>query len=429
MSNVQNLVESIASQFPRKIELGLSRIRAQAQSLGLLHDWSCPIITVAGTNGKGSCVRLLEAAYCRAGYKVFSFTSPHISRFNERFRLNGQMVTDQQLKRAISHCTPQVAETGTTFFEFSTLLGLQLARWQQPDVMILEVGLGGRLDATNVVDATIAVITSIGIDHQEYLGDTRDKIAAEKAGVFKPGAVAICGDEQPPAVIEQVACAQAVTLHQANRDFSIERNGETLYFHGLRDAYCLKQFQLKPQNIATAIATIEALSTRLPVSHRVITQAMMATRLEGRFEQTDNGRFVLDVAHNADSVAYLHQQCLSQGWREITVIIGVLRTKSLDEILKPMLPLVRCWHCVDLPDQRGFAATEIESRLHRFGVKSCYTWAHVDDAVEACMQQQQECTQPVVVFGSFVTVDLAKRCLHHSMEQDASRRVGVEHSN
>ncbi len=410
-SDVSDLIEALVNKYPKEIDLGLSRVHEQAEKMGLLSDWGGVIVTVAGTNGKGSCVRLLEQAYLASGYRVVSVTSPHLMRFNERIRIDAEPVSDALLQQAVDQCERVVVGQGTTFFEFFVLMALQIARWSKPDILLLEVGLGGRLDAVNIIDPDVAVITSIGLDHCDYLGDTRELIATEKAGIFKSGCVAVCGELDPPDEIAQVADRLGITLHQVKRSFNYSQLNRAFYYHGIGDALCLATPRLKPQNVATAMAVVECLQAKLPVNPAICCQVMASTDLEGRFERSADGQLLFDVAHNIDSIAYLAQQCTAQGWSGLTAIFGMLKSKDLTGAIEPMLPLVSNWHVLDLPDQRGMSAEEIAKTLRHKGAKNCYTWSHADAALQAAKQHGTKVGQPVLVFGSFVTVQLVKQCL------------------
>lgn len=417
MTNTNSIIDwvtALAERYPRTIDLGLERIQQQAEQAGLLSDWPCPIIHVAGTNGKGSCVRLLEQTYLQAGYKVCAYTSPHILQFNERIRLNGEMVSDELLLKACTHLEPLISKQGTTFFEFTTLLAFQIARWFKPDVFIVEVGLGGRLDATNILNADVAIVTSIGLDHCEYLGYNRDAIATEKAGIFKANSIAICGDDQAPVTILKRAQELGISCRQLGSDFSYLIDGDHWQYTTKDVSKIFPMPKLKVQNVAISMAVVDALQFRLPVNEAVVVDAMHSTTLEGRFEQIDGDLpMVLDVAHNEDSMTYLAQQCKRRGYQQMTAVVGMLKTKDAFASLLPMKDVVEHWHLVELPDDRGLAVDKLAEVLARIGVKSWYTWADMDAALDACRASGHVSEQqPLLVFGSFVTVGLVKQRLH-----------------
>ncbi|MDF1795960.1 MAG: bifunctional folylpolyglutamate synthase/dihydrofolate synthase [Coxiellaceae bacterium] len=419
-------IEHITAAHPKEIKLGLERISQQARKAELL-AWDCPVILVAGTNGKGSCVKLIEQMYLQAGYRVASYYSPHLIKFNERICLNGESIGDSALMQAFEQLDAVIGSNDTTYFEYTTLVALQAFRNFKPDVMICEVGLGGRLDAINVLDADVSIITSIGLDHCEHLGHTREAIAVEKAGIFRSGAVAICGDQKPPASIAQHAKHIGAHLVQWGVDFDYRVVGNHWQYFGVDDCLQLPIPSLKCQNAATALTAVQALQSRLPVNTKAMTQAMKNTQLAGRFECHNQPLpMVLDVAHNADSAEYLAKQCQRRGYTSLSVVVGVLKTKDIAAILKPLLPYVEQWHVVELPDERGVAAAHIRQQLANMGAKNCYTWASVDAALQQCSKDiELSVTQSVLVYGSFVTVGLAKQWL----QAPVTRRVALEYTN
>ncbi|MDF1653720.1 MAG: bifunctional folylpolyglutamate synthase/dihydrofolate synthase [Coxiellaceae bacterium] len=419
-------IEHITRAHPKEIKLGLERISKQAQKAELL-VWDCPVILVAGTNGKGSCVKLMEQMYVQAGYRVASYYSPHLINFNERICLNGESISDNDLVQAFEQLDGVIGSSDTTYFEYTTLVALQAFKNFKPDVVIAEVGLGGRLDAINILDADASIITSIGLDHCEYLGNTREAIATEKAGIFRKDAIAICGDTKPPTTIAQQANKVGARLLQWGADFDYRVVGNHWQYFGVDDCLQLPIPQLKCQNAATALTAVQALQSRLPVNAMAILRAMKSTRLAGRFEQHSQPiPMVLDVAHNADSADYLAKQCQRRGFTSVSAVVGILKTKNIAAILKPLLPYVEQWHVVELPDERGVAAAEIRQQLANMGAKNCYTWASVDAALQQCSKDiELSVAQSVLVYGSFVTVGLAKQWL----QAPVTRRVALEYTN
>ncbi len=419
-------IETITQAHPKEIKLGLERISQQA-GVAQLVEWDCPIVLVAGTNGKGSTVRLLEQIYVQAGYRVGSYYSPHLIHFNERICLNGQPIADQSLIAAFEQLDQQVGSSDTTFFEYTTLVALQAFKNFRPDVIICEVGLGGRLDAINVLDADVSIITSIGLDHCEYLGNTREAIATEKAGIFRKNRIAICGDDKPPVTVVQAAEGVGAHLMQRGVDFDYRVVGDYWQYAGVNDCLQLPLPQLKCSNAAVAVTAVESLRSRLPVGALALNKAIKQTQLAGRFEQHNEPMpMVLDVAHNADSAQYLAEQCKQYGYQQVTAVVGVLKAKNLQDVLRPLLSVVDRWFVVELPDERGVAASEIQQQLAIMGAKNCYTWASVDAALEQCSKDVElSVTQSVLVYGSFVTVGLAKQWL----QVPVNRRVALEYTN
>ncbi|HSP00336.1 MAG TPA: bifunctional tetrahydrofolate synthase/dihydrofolate synthase, partial [Thioalkalivibrio sp.] len=291
---------------PKAIDLGLERVARVAGRLGLLEP-SHAVITVAGTNGKGSTVALLDAIYRAAGYRVCTYTSPHLLRYNERIRIHGALASDEALCRAFDAVDTARGEESLSYFEFGTLAALWLFWEAAPDVAILEVGLGGRLDAVNIIDSDVAVITSIGIDHEAWLGSDREVIGAEKAGVFRAARPAVCGDPRPPASIQRRALDLGAKLYMAGRDFSWQAAalGQGWQWQGpgavvLADLPLPALFgPIQLNNAASALTAVTLLQARLAVSREALARGLQQVRLPGRFQQLrDKPLVILDVAHN-----------------------------------------------------------------------------------------------------------------------------------
>ena len=274
----------VGSLHGKEMDLSLERVQAAAMKLNLL-DPKPPIITVAGTNGKGSCVRGLEAIYRQAGYKTGAFTSPQLLRINELIRINGLEIDDNSLCKAFEKIAPICNEVPLTLFEFNTLAAFIIFNEAELDVWILEVGLGGRYDAVNVMDADLAIIASIDLDHMEWLGDTREKIALEKAGIFRSGKPAVCGDFNPPHTLLEYAHQNQVPLYCQNKDFLFNKNqsGWSWSYQDkvLRD---LPLPQLALQNMSTVLMAIALMQERLPVDEHSIRCALQEVQLTGRIQ-------------------------------------------------------------------------------------------------------------------------------------------------
>lgn len=399
----------------KRIDLGLDRISIVADHLSVTH-FSCPVITVGGTNGKGSCVKTLESIYVAAGYRVALYTSPHLLQFNERIRINNKNIDDSALLRAFEIVENARKDVVLSFFEFITLGALWLFKHAQCDVVILEVGLGGRLDAVNSVDSDVAVVTSIALDHQDWLGDTRDAIAYEKACIARAGKPFICGDENPPQVLLDTAREKNAVLQQIHVDFKYRLTDSLFSCWG--DDFQYSQLplpQLKPQNIATAIAAIHQLQNQLPVSDDAISAGISHTSWPGRFEIIEAPiPCVLDVAHNPHAAGWLREQYQQLPPVKKTIgVVGMLKDKALIETVSALLPCIDTWYvCSLLEDakERGSDGVVIAEYLQTHGVKHCYTFASVAEAMPILWQAhcQQECDR-ALIFGSFYTVAAAKR--------------------
>ncbi len=410
---------------PKTIALGLDRVRAVAVRLGAAI--TCPVITVAGTNGKGSTCALLESILRTAGYRVGLYTSPHLMRYHERVRIAGADATDAELLAAfnaiedarLGALDAQGAPIALTYFEFGTLAALWLFAQSGLDVLVLEVGLGGRLDAVNIVDADIAVVTSIDIDHADYLGTTREAIGGEKAGIFRPGCPAVCGDAHPPASVVAAAAAVGAPLLVAGREFAATAEGTQWRYRGprgerfglpfpsLRGAYQLG-------NAATVLTVLALLHERLPVSGGALREGLLTVVLPGRFEVVP-GRptIVLDVAHNPHAARALAAALGDMGYHPETIAVcGMLADKDIAGVIAAMRPRVDRWLVATLPGPRGAQAVHLAEVLVGAGVdrstiRSCDT---VVEAIAAARSLAGEADR-IVVFGSFLTVAAAKSAL------------------
>ena len=400
-------LDYLNSLHPTAIDLGLERIQPLAEAMGLTH-FSCPVVTVAGTNGKGSCVRFLECIYLAAGFRVAAYTSPHLLHFSERLRINDESLSDELWLEAFEAVEQARVTVSLTFFEFTTLAALWLCRQNSLDVMILEVGLGGRLDAVNIVENDLAVITSIDFDHQEYLGNTREAIAREKAGIFKENNLAVCGDGDIPLSVFEAAEQKNVVLYALNRDYFYELYDQTWVWIGPQVRYDhLALTHLNVQNAATSLMVVDLLQEKLAVNLKIIQKALRETRLPGRFEEikTPLADLYLDVAHNPQSVNYLCEKlaALQQKKPSRTLaVFAMLRDKEAEVCIESMLPFIDEWYVPELPTERARPAAELAELIVAHG-KTCYTFASVAEALTAALGS---CQLPdrVIVFGSFYTV-------------------------
>jgi len=354
----------LETQHPKKIDLGLERTAEVAAKLNLLSPASV-VITVAGTNGKGSCVHFLESA----GYSTGSYTSPHLLRYNERVSLNGIAVTDQQLCDAFAAIDTHRGETTLTYFEYGTLAALQIFTQANPDVVILEVGMGGRLDAVNVIDADVALVTRIGLDHCEWLGNDRETIAVEKAGIFRAGCPAICCDPMPPASLPAAANAKNSRWMMAGNEFSFSEDGDTWewWCDDIRISdlpYPDRPGQHQLENAAGVLMAVQSLQTRLPVSNKHIRQALVSTGLPGRCEFLKQGvETVLDVAHNPDSIRALVEVLMANPSSGRThVVLGMLEDKPVEDCVRILSSVADKWYLGGLPVDRGLSIDDLKQR-------------------------------------------------------------------
>ncbi len=426
MATVSDWLDYLYHLHPKEIDLGLSRISDLAERL-FLRKFSCPVITVAGTNGKGSVVRFLECIYLAAGYQVATYTSPHLICFNERLRMNGKEVADEALLEAFSVIEKNRGELALTFFEFTTLAALWICQKQALDLLILEVGLGGRLDAVNIVDADVAVITSIDIDHVDWLGPDRESIGREKAGILRSGKPLVCGDASPPDSIRHQVQQQGSPYFQFETDYAINHFDDGWEWCGPDRRYSrLPLTHLKLQNAATAIMVIELLQTVLPITPFAILTGLSRAQLPGRFEMIESPvRVILDVAHNPQATNYLAAQLREHPIKGDTLsVVGMLRDKDISGSLAPLLSFIKGWYAADLSVPRGGTAAQIIHSLATQGVSCCYNFATVEDALGAAITRCGPNDQ-VLVFGSFYTVSLAKQFLLREVESWKPKRTNA----
>lgn len=403
---------------PSTIELGLERI---SEVFKRLHSGSppCPVITVAGTNGKGSSVALLESIYQQAGYQTGVYTSPHLMRYNERIHLNGEEVSDEDICESferIDQARQQGEEISLTYFEFGTLAALDIFFRAKPDVMILEVGLGGRYDAVNILDADVALITSIGLDHTDWLGHDRETIAKEKAGIMRKNKPVIFSAPDIPNSIEETAKDVGAMLYQRVKDFDW-KNGMTYaswdWTSGKQQRTALPHPHLRGNhqldNAAGVLMVIECLADKLSVNQKQIKSALLSVSVPGRFQCLfGDPMHILDVAHNEASMACLAELLSSQvcGGNNVAVL-GMLNDKSHAEALSVMLPEIKKWYVADLDVPRGAKASHLENvlkSLDRDTDVSCF--ADVNQAISAADAEAEQGDR-VIIFGSFYTVEFA----------------------
>ncbi|BBB29432.1 bifunctional tetrahydrofolate synthase/dihydrofolate synthase [Neptunomonas japonica] len=405
------------------IDLGLERVQTVFSRLSL--DFTnVHVITVAGTNGKGSTVAILDAIYRRSGYRTVCYTSPHLQVYNERVRINGGLVDDASLVAAFNAVDQAREGISLTYFEMGTLAALWLVADQQPEVALLEVGLGGRLDAINVVDADVAVVTTIDIDHVDWLGDDREKIGWEKAGIFRKGKPAICGELDPPVSIENYSQELGSHLRQVNTSFEYRLQNNTRWLWQGRDINDdpvtladLPLPRLPLQNAATALQTI--LLSNLVCSPANIAQGLRDAQVSGRMEAVEyqGHHFILDVAHNPQSAAYLAQQLKKTDPNGVQLILGMLADKDCSAVIKALSPVVTCWHLATLDVPRGQTAEQLSSHLFESGINKQNLVCHdtVADAVNTLVATDAATTGTIVVAGSFFTVGGAYPVLHREL--------------
>jgi dihydrofolate synthase/folylpolyglutamate synthase len=397
------------------INMGLERVRTVKERMGLA--FTCPVIMVAGTNGKGSTCAMLEAILLRAGYKVGLYIKPHFLDFNERARINGELASDSALVASFAFVEQARAEVDLTYFEFTTLAIMHLLAGAGLDVAILEVGLGGRLDAVNVVDADVAIVTSVDIDHTDYLGTTREEIGFEKAGIFRPGKAAICSDPVPPSTLVAHAEAIGADLWLLGRDFNYAGDKQQWNYGGRSQrrnslAYPSLRGANQLLNASAALAALEVLRLQLPVGAQEVRTGLVVVELPGRF-QVLPGRptVILDVAHNPHAAAALGQNLGNMGFHPYTyAVFGVMQDKDIDGVIAPMAAHVDHWCVADLPSPRSASAAQLAEKLAALplgeakpGERSATAFPDPASAFANAMSRAGE-NDRIVVFGSFYTV-------------------------
>lgn len=387
-----------------KIELGLERVLRVAERGQLQHLPGIKIL-IGGTNGKGSSARCLEQLLLAQGYRVGVYSSPHLLRFNERLRINDQDVSDELWVQGLSRVEALRAEIALTYFEFTTLAAFAILQQQQVDICLIEVGLGGRLDATNIISPDASILTTVDLDHQDFLGNDRESIGREKAGIFRANAVTVIGDPNPPqSVLEQTALLHCRTWRQ-QQDFSYQLSDCGSFWQWRCADWQLSYLpvpQLPLQNMASCLTCLAALSL-LP-SADIVAKVLKNLTLAGRMQWLQTAPAVMvDVAHNPQSAGYLASQLagLRPRYRQVHALVGMLKDKDVSQSLCSLAPWVQQWHCVTLPPPRGAAAEQLAAQLPVGSNVRCY------DGLASVWQQLQpqlHSDDLVLVFGSFVTV-------------------------
>lgn len=410
-----------------EIEMGLARVSAVRDRMGLKPV--CPLIVVGGTNGKGSVCAYLTQIYHEAGYRVGTLTSPHLLRFNERIAINGEAVTDNLIVSAFEHIETARAEIPLTYFEFNTLAAVDVFIRQQVDVMILEIGLGGRLDAVNIFDADVAVITSVDLDHEAFLGDTVEKVAFEKAGIMRAGKPVICAQIPVPHSLSSHAAEVGADLLLLGRDFDCHKmemqqwsyrfhpQKSSLYTgeharHALPIPVLRGNFQLS--NAACALTVLECLSERLPLDIGAIKRGLLRVRHPGRF-QVLPGRpvTVLDVGHNPHAARALRSSLIALPYAEKRMaVFSMLADKDIDAVLEIIKDQFDCWLIAPLALPRGMTEQALQQKFIQHNITAVTAYPDVKQAYQAALSEAGE-NDRIVVFGSFHTVaeiiDLSSR--------------------
>jgi dihydrofolate synthase/folylpolyglutamate synthase len=394
---------------PNVIDLGLHRVLHVLEALGLDKP-AFPILTIGGTNGKGSCVSFAEAMLRAAGRKVGAYVSPHLLRYNERVRVVGVDASDTEFCESFARIDAVRGDLAVTYFEFGTLAAIDIFTRRGVEVAVLEVGLGGRLDAVNALDADASLVSSIGLDHQDWLGPDRESIAREKAGIFRAGRPAVCGDREPPASLRDYARTLGADLHLIGRDYERHIRGETWTWRG-RDG----EFRDLPapalpghiqyDNAASVIAALQA-APSLKLPEAAIRRGLQEARIRARFQRMAGPvETVFDVGHNPDAARVLSDNLLAHPVRgETHAVMGMYKDKAAEEVARALAGRFQRWYLGGLEGPRGQGAAALAGR-----VRSAVPDAAIEEfaSVRAAYDAAVAAARPgdrLVVFGSFQTV-------------------------
>jgi dihydrofolate synthase/folylpolyglutamate synthase len=411
MKTLQEWLDWCEQLHPVAIDMGLDRVKTVADRMAL--RFHCPVITVAGTNGKGSTCAMLEAVLLQAGYRTGVYTSPHLVHFEERCRLHGESASAEVFAQAFAAVEAVRGDVSLTYFEFSTLAILHLMAQANLDVAILEVGLGGRLDAVNIIDADCAVITSIDIDHTAILGKDRESIGFEKAGIMRAGRPVIVSDPVPPqSVIDQAATVGA-DLWRLGTDFNFSGDQQQWAWAGRGRRYSGMAYPAlrganQLINASGVLAALDALRQRIPVTAQAVRNGLAMVALPGRFQIVPGEPvLVLDVAHNPHSVAALAVNLDAMGFYPTThAVLGAMADKDLLTMLQHVNPMVDTWYFTDLPLPRAAKASDLQQAWQAQNTRSD-TASSVHANPQLALQAAIGAADPadrIVVFGSFYTV-------------------------
>ncbi|MFM9967257.1 MAG: bifunctional tetrahydrofolate synthase/dihydrofolate synthase [Burkholderiales bacterium] len=408
----------------KPIELGLERVNRVKDHLGL--KFAGPIVTVGGTNGKGSVCAMLEAILQAAGCRTGVYTSPHLLAYNERIKVDGVNVDDARLAEAFARVEAARGEVTLTYFEFGTLVAWEVFATANLDVLVLEVGLGGRLDAVNIFDADCAIVTSIGIDHVDFLGPTRESIGFEKAGIFRPGRAAICGDPSPPETLLGHARNIGANLEVLGRDFGYEGGKQQWRFWrmpvratGGDSNVATQPLQSKPglappalrgarqlANASCVLAALDSIREVIPVSMQAIREGLSRVELPGRFQVMPGVPcVVVDVAHNPHAAAVLAQNLADQGFFPNTrAVIGMLSDKDIEGVCQALTGKIDEWHAADLSGPRAASAGQLAVAIENSAAGGTIFQYSSPLAAYQSARERSNDNDRIVLFGSFLTV-------------------------
>jgi dihydrofolate synthase/folylpolyglutamate synthase len=393
---------------PVAIEMGLTRVSQVWDKVGM--NPTCPIITIGGTNGKGSTATMLATILTEAGYRVGLYTSPHLLHYHERIRINMQPVSDQLLVHAFTHIDAVRNHISLTYFEFTTLAAMQIFLQEKVEVIVLEVGLGGRLDATNIFDPTVAAVVSVDIDHEAYLGDTREKIGLEKAGIFRSGKPALCADLHPPHSLIEYAQRIGAKLELYQQDFGYqERDDQWSFYHHTQRKHALPLPALRGKtqltNASLVLAILNCLHDTLPVAISNIKAGLLNTVLMGRC-QVLPGRptVMLDVGHNPHAITVLRRNLDQMGFYPYTyAVFGMMQDKDIKQAIHIMQDRVEHWFIAAPNIARAASTPYLMEQFAQMGIQAYQVCESIAAAYQAAYFKASE-NDRILIFGSFYTV-------------------------
>lgn len=408
----------IEALHPKSIAMGLERVSIVAQRLALFSQFQRPVIvTVAGTNGKGSSCAMLERIFAEAGYRVGCYTSPHLQRYQERVRVCSEEISDQDLCEAFDAVESARDTIELTYFEMGTLAAFWYFSQQPLDVLVLEVGLGGRLDAVNILDADCAIVTNVDMDHMEYLGDTREKIGLEKAGVYRTHQIAICGDRSPPKSLVGYAAKLGVELHLIQQAFKVDAMDEYWRYRDACGVLDIPPLSLtgvfQRDNAASVIFAIRALSPMLPVADAVIVKTLPKVQLSGRFQYLHHAPdIIVDVAHNPqaaqsllDNLLELRKNMPKDG--RLIAVFAMLADKDIQAVVKILMHQFDTWHVAEIKHLRAAKLNNLVRIFGDSGVSSpVEAHLNIESALSSAYKSVAK-NDKIIVFGSFFTVAAA----------------------
>lgn len=392
-----------------EIDMGLTRIQKVADALSLSFSHA-KVITVGGTNGKGTTCAFLENALLKKGYRVAVYSSPHIKLFNERLRIDKRDIDDNSLIHAFKVIEEKRGDVSLTYYEYTTLAALLILQQNQPDFIILEVGLGGRLDATNIIDADISVITTVDLDHQAFLGNDRESIGREKAGIMRANHPCVIGDEQPPASVIEYAQELGCELFLRNHFFQVQLNDDCWQWSSDKQTFSqLPTPSIPRDNIATALAVLQLADINFDVQD--VRDLITTTKVPGRTELYHlHCDVMFDVGHNPLAARYLAQVVKSANYQKVYAVFGMMADKDIVQTVTPLMHVVDSWYIGSLSaTPRGASANQIQQQLPQHAASQ--TFDNVSDAYKMAVANAKS-GDLILVFGSFFTVAEVKALLN-----------------